>query len=203
MTYYKAFDKDLRCRGLQYKIGETTTVEGEIEMCKNGLHCCEDPLSCLQYYERDISRFCEVSPEGEVLTKGDKSVCKGLAVVREIIGEELSSLLTGPCKLWHENGQLAGERVYKDGKLNGLYKRWYANGHLRCECTYKDGKPEGPCKEWYENGQLWLECSLQNNKLEGLRKSWHTDGRLKQECTYKDGKLDGRYKYWHENGQLR
>ncbi len=57
--HYKAFDNDLRCRGLQFTVGETTSVEGEIEMCENRIHCCKQALSCLQYYPRD-SRFCEV-----------------------------------------------------------------------------------------------------------------------------------------------
>ncbi len=120
MNFYKAFDKDLCCRGIQFSIGETTSVEGEIKMCKNGIHCCKQALSCLQYYRRDTSRFCEVVPAGEMTTEGDKTVCRSITVVREIVGEELSTLLSGLYKSWWKNGQLQAECNYKDGKLNGI-----------------------------------------------------------------------------------
>ncbi len=226
MTFYKAFDKDLCCRKLQYTIGETTFVEGDIKMCVNGIHCCKQALSCLQYYRRDDSRFCEVVPSGEMITEGNKTVCRSITVVRELTGEELSTLLTGPYKSWYDNGQPRIEYTYKDGRKNGLYKEWHENGQLQIEftykdgakegqykiwhengqlwneCTYKDGKLDGPYKKWYTNGQLWEGCSFKDDKQDGSSKEWYADGRLSEECTYKDGKLDGLYKSWNENGQL-
>ncbi len=165
MTFYKAFNKDLCCRGLQFSIGETTSVEGEIEMCKNGIHCCKEALSCLQYYDPDDSLFCEVVPSGEMITKGNKTVCRSITVVREIVGEELSALLTGQCKGWWRNGQLAHECTYKDGKKEGTDKQWYENGQLAHECTYKDGKMDGLCKEWYANGRLQDEWTFKDGKM--------------------------------------
>ncbi len=202
MTFYKAFDENLCCRNLQYRIGETTSVEGDIKMCKNGIHCCEEALDCLQYYKRDNSRFCEVVPSGEMITKGDKTVCRSITVIREIVGEDLSSLLSGLQKWWYENGQLWCEHVYKDGKLDGPYKGWYENGQLWYDHVYKDGKLDGPCKEWYANGQIQNEQTYKDGRLDDQHKKWYPNGQLREECTYKDGKLEGPYKDWYANGQL-
>ena len=40
MNGYKAFENDLSCRGFQYEIGRTYTVDGEIGLCENGFHIC-------------------------------------------------------------------------------------------------------------------------------------------------------------------
>nr|DAQ95630.1 MAG TPA: hypothetical protein [Caudoviricetes sp.] len=50
MKVYKVTDKDMKCRGFQYELGKTAEVEGDIELCKNGLHACEMPLDVLGYY---------------------------------------------------------------------------------------------------------------------------------------------------------
>ena len=60
MKVYKATDKDMKCRGFQYELGKTAEVEGDIKLCKNGLHACEMPLDVLGYYAPgDGSRYFE------------------------------------------------------------------------------------------------------------------------------------------------
>ncbi|HEY5806155.1 MAG TPA: hypothetical protein VIS56_02085 [Candidatus Saccharimonadales bacterium] len=51
MLGYKGFDKDWKCRGMQYKVGKSHTHKGEIKLCSEGLHFCENPLDVLNYYD--------------------------------------------------------------------------------------------------------------------------------------------------------
>ena len=57
MQGYKGFDKAFRCRDFQFRIGETVKHEGELSMCVEGFHFCENPLDVLAYYPFASSRF--------------------------------------------------------------------------------------------------------------------------------------------------
>ena len=72
MKVYKATDKDMKCRGFQYELGKTAEVDGDIELCKNGLHACEMPLDVLGYYAPgDGSRYFEAELEDVIDEKGN------------------------------------------------------------------------------------------------------------------------------------
>lgn len=63
---YKGFNKDLKCRGFQYEIGEEYEMGGCIEVCRRGFHACENPLDVFDYYPMIGSRFCEVEQYGDI-----------------------------------------------------------------------------------------------------------------------------------------
>ena len=86
MKGFKGFDKDLKCRGMQYTIGETVTHNGDISLCNSGLHFVEHPLDTLSYYKPTESRFAEVEAEGvSSQTKMDsKRVARSLTVKAEL-----------------------------------------------------------------------------------------------------------------------
>ena len=88
MKVYKATDKDMKCRGFQYELGKTAEVEGDIELCKNGLHACEMPLDVLGYYAPcDGSRYFEAELEDvsdEMYSDDTKRVGKKLTLSAEI-----------------------------------------------------------------------------------------------------------------------
>ena len=75
MKAYKGFDKDLKCRGFQYKVGKEYK-EGSAELCKKGFHACENPLDTFRYYGPTDSRYCEVDVDdnGE-RNDADSKVC--------------------------------------------------------------------------------------------------------------------------------
>lgn len=50
MIVYKGTDKDMKCRGKQYTLGETAT-EDHAKLCAAGVHACEYPLDVFAYYE--------------------------------------------------------------------------------------------------------------------------------------------------------
>ena len=64
---YKGFDKNLCCRGFQFKVGEEYEQQGEIKCCKNGFHACTNPFDVLNYYEvNGKNRFCQVEQYGTI-----------------------------------------------------------------------------------------------------------------------------------------
>ena len=65
MKGYKAFNKDMTCRGFQYEEGKTYE-ESKAECCESGFHFCENPLDVLKYYNLCESEFAEVEVLGEV-----------------------------------------------------------------------------------------------------------------------------------------
>ena len=88
MKVYKATDKDMKCRGFQYELGKTAEVEGDIELCENGLHACEMPLDVLGYYApSDGPRYFEAELEDvsdEKRSDDTKRVGKKLTLSAEI-----------------------------------------------------------------------------------------------------------------------
>ena len=59
MKAYKGFNKDMTCRGFQFKEGETY-IEDKAELCRNGFHACERPLDIFAYYSPAESVYHEV-----------------------------------------------------------------------------------------------------------------------------------------------
>ena len=88
MKGYKGFDKDLKCRDLQYEVGKEAAVDGDIELCKRGIHFCENPHDIFSYYAPGKNnRFAIVEAEGVSDERNDddsKRVCKRLTVKAEI-----------------------------------------------------------------------------------------------------------------------
>ena len=57
MKVYKGTDKNMCCRGMQYKLGETAVYDGDIKLCEAGLHACEMPIDVLAYYAPNNGRY--------------------------------------------------------------------------------------------------------------------------------------------------
>ena len=62
MKAFKGFNKDMTCRGFQFKEGETYH-DDKAKLCNSGFHACEDPLDCLGYYDPANSVYREVELE--------------------------------------------------------------------------------------------------------------------------------------------
>ena len=87
MKVYKGTDKDMKCRGFQYKLGETAVFGGEPHLCKAGLHACEQPIDVLNHYAPNESRYFEAEAE-EVSAERESSdseiVAKKMTLKAEI-----------------------------------------------------------------------------------------------------------------------
>ena len=66
ITSYKAFDKNMQCRGFQYEVGKEYEMDGEIKCCNRGFHACKSPIEVWDYYDMLNSRFAEVEQSGKI-----------------------------------------------------------------------------------------------------------------------------------------
>ena len=87
MKVYKGTDKDMKCRGMQYKLGETAVYDGKPRLCKAGLHACEQPIDVLKHYAPNESRYFEADAEevtDERESDDSKIVAKKMTLKAEI-----------------------------------------------------------------------------------------------------------------------
>ena len=84
----KGFDSSLKCRGMQYAIGETVEHDGKVEICSSGLHAVEYPLDVFGYYRPAGSRFAVVRAHGAIDRKSDGGDTK-IAAARLTIEAEI------------------------------------------------------------------------------------------------------------------
>ena len=96
MIGYKAFDKNLQCRGFQFEVGktyETGRAKEDLRLCSDTVfHFCRElhRIENVSDYCISKSRVCEVIAEGDVVTDGDKYGTNKLFILREIPREELN-----------------------------------------------------------------------------------------------------------------
>lgn len=112
---YKVFNSDWTCRNYQYKVGETFTHEGEIELCGSGFHFCQKASQCFNYYSFDSkNKIAEVEAIGIVITSKDKMVTNKIRIVREISWEELLQIVN----IGEKNYGLNNTGNYNEGNKN-------------------------------------------------------------------------------------
>jgi len=111
MKAYKAFDENLQCRGFQFEIGKEYKHEGEIELCKNGFHACENISNVFNFYEffGNGTRVCEVEILGQTETEPDrvKLVTNHIRIIRELTQEEVLKLCNSGS--WNSGNRNSGD----------------------------------------------------------------------------------------------
>ena len=95
--YIKGFDKDLRCRGMQFEVGKeysTGVADADISLCTNTLfHFCDSLKKVHTYYSvipKENNRFCEIEVLGALVSDDTKCGSNRIRIVREILGDELN-----------------------------------------------------------------------------------------------------------------
>ena len=84
-TMYKGFDKNLKCRDLQYEVGKEYVHEGEVKACEGGFHACRNPFDVFNFYApNEFHRFCEVEGSGKEDKHDKKSSFEKIRIVAEI-----------------------------------------------------------------------------------------------------------------------
>ena len=123
MRGYKGMRHDMTCRGIKFEIGKTYHVNGDINICKNGLHFCEKLIDVLKFYcIIDNNRYFEVEADGVIKTDGIKSVASSLTIIRELKDIELYRAI-------YETGYGYGHGYSNSGDGNDYGYRYYGDGY--------------------------------------------------------------------------
>ena len=134
MKGYKAFDKNLICRGFQYEIGKTYEMDGEIKCCERGFHFCTSLVDCYRYYAMtDATRICKVEAIGDITTNDDIKYCTNkIKIVSEVKNprkkSNLSTSSSGYCNCGSRNSGNHNNGDWNTGDSNiGDGNRGFAN----------------------------------------------------------------------------
>ena len=112
MIGYKAFDKDLRCRGFQFEVGKTYSTgrkKEELKVCSDTVfHFCRElhRIESESDYRLSESRVCEVIATGDIVGEGSKFGTNEIMILRELTQEEKDKFCncnTGNCNTGNWN----------------------------------------------------------------------------------------------------
>ena len=84
ITAYKGFKDDFSCLDFQYKVGNEYHITGDLKICKNGFHACQNSIDTFKYYPMENSRFAIVKLWGEVLYGDNKMCASDIEIVEEL-----------------------------------------------------------------------------------------------------------------------
>ena len=97
---YKVFNSDWTCRGFQYEVGKTYTLdvekEGELKLCNAGFHFCTKANDCFRYYGFDSNNHvAEIEALGEIRVGNNSTKCctDVIKIVRELSWHEVLDLV--------------------------------------------------------------------------------------------------------------
>jgi len=114
-----------------------------------------------------------------------------------------NGILSGPFKLYHENGILKTEGTKVNDKNHGYFKEYDENGTLIFECQMLNGEPNGLLKSYWPNGKLKRTGNFKDGEELGYFKEYSESGLLEFEGELKGDSLNGSYKFYHENGKIK
>ena len=158
----KGFDENLCCRGMQFEVGkiyDTGAKDDEIRLCSNTVyHYCDNIKQVHTYYScnpAQQNRFCEIEVLGAEITDGRKCGSNKIKLVREIVGDELKTLI----------GQINGNAgLFNSGYCNS--GDWNSGNWNSGNCNSGDWN-SGNCNSGnrnsgYCNSGDWNSCNYSN-----------------------------------------
>ena len=186
MIGYKAFNQDLTCRGFQYEIGKTYSIEGLPVLCEKGFHFCKNIKDTYRYYPmKENIRICKVEAIGEVVTDDNVKYCTNkIKILEEIIDDCKRKCNSDPSNTGYCNSGLfnSGNNnygSYNSGRCNsgdfnsGCYNSGYCNSGERNSGDYNSGHDNsGSCNSGSCNsGNYNSGCKNSGNYNSGYRNS--------------------------------
>ena len=121
MIAYKGFNKGLKCRGYQFKVGQNVTEKAKA--VAYGFHCAENPLDCLTYYgNMESAEYWIVDAGGDVDEDGSdtKIACTELTILKRLSKEDfvlhaLAYMTDKPKREWNRHVQKERGEVSQHG----------------------------------------------------------------------------------------
>ncbi len=97
----------------------------------------------------------------------------------------------GKAIMYHENGKVAEEGLWRNSRWVGDYKLYYDNGEVQHEFKFNTtGKREGKQVYYAENGQKIIEGEMKDGKETGVWNEWYDNGDKRSEKAFNDGNID-------------
>lgn len=201
----KGFDKNLCCRGMQFEVGkiyDTGAKDDEIRLCSNTVyHYCDNieqvhaRYSCNPVFQ---NRFCEIEVLGAEVTDGKKCGSNKIKLVREIVGDELKTLIgqiNGNTGLFNSGDYNSGDQ--NDGSWNsGSSNSGECNSGDWNSCNYSNGvfcnQEDKDIRIFNKPSGMSLEEFWDSKYYEALRSEpleltyWDNENKKLKRRSYKD-----------------
>ena len=204
---YKGFDKDFKCRGFQYEVGNTYETDDDIACCNRGFHACESPIEVFDYYDMLTSRFAEVEQSGKIDKEAasTKTCSSRIKIKAELkladiinLGVEWLKEITSPSKIEANNTSNDGD--YAKIGSSGYYAKIGSSGDYAqigssgqdsvIMCAGHDSKAKAAIgswitlAEWKRIEDVWKPICVKTEQVDGKR--------IKADAYYRliDGKFE-------------
>ena len=175
---YKAFDKNMQCRGFQYEVGKEYEMDGEIKCCDRGFHACKSPMEVLDHYDMLSSRFAEVEQSGKIDEEGNSTkVCSSCIKIKaELkladiinIGVEWLKDITSPTKVKTDIAKNDNGGDYAQIGSSGYYAKIGSSGDYA-----KIGSSGDYAKIGSSGEDSVIMCAGKESKAKAKAGSWIT-----------------------------
>ena len=195
---YKGFDKDFKCRGFQYEVGNTYETDDDIACCNRGFHACESPMEVFDYYDMLTSRFAEVEQSGKIDKEAasTKTCSSRIKIKAELkladiinLGVEWLKEITSPSKI--EANNTSNDGYYAKIGSSGYYAKIGSSGQDSViMCAGHDSKAKAAIgswitlAEWKRIEDVWKPICVKTEQVDGKR--------IKADAYYRliDGKFE-------------
>ena len=204
---YKGFDKDFKCRGFQYEVGNTYETDDDIACCNRGFHACESPMEVFDYYDMLTSRFAEVEQSGKIDKEAasTKTCSSRIKIKAELkladiinLGVEWLKEITSPSKIEANNTSNDGDSAQIGS--SGYYAKIGSSGYSAqigssgqdsvIMCAGHDSKAKAAIgswitlAEWKRIEDVWKPICVKTEQVDGKR--------IKADAYYRliDGKFE-------------
>lgn len=128
---------------------------------------------CEGYYEGEGSFY---NKHGFITSKGTYEK-----------GSENGTIFSYSKRINRNDVYLSGEKVMKNGIMNGTSKSFHDNGKTSHISEMKNGLENGTTKYFYDNGKIYHSCEMKNGLQNGNYQQFDKEGKMIADSTYVNG----------------